>query len=205
MATRGYAEDISTLLYLVPFLASGIYGIVLWVQAGISAVLPSSVYLTVTRDPILFIIGSLSIMLGVMIEVNSTDPSTRQAKLASLGSTLQSMAIASLILVIVAAFYANGFLDVSGAATDFIIGRYGLVFPAMLVLLSYLLTAQFRWTSLRHRKVLAVIALLLVPVSIYELGKRQPTLGLGGALVLLIVGVALYVIPERKKSAPNAE
>jgi hypothetical protein len=205
MATRGYAEDITTLLFLVPFVASGIYGLVLWVQAGISAFLPTSVYLTVTRDPILFIIGSLSIMLGVMIEVNSADPSTRQAKLASLGGSLQSIAIASLILVVVAALYANGFLDVSGAATDFIIGRYGLVFPALLVLLSYLLTARFRWSSLMNRKVLGVIALLLVPASIYELGKRQPTLGLGGALVLLIVGVVLFVIPERKKPAANAE
>jgi hypothetical protein len=205
MAARGRAEDLSTLLYLVPFLASGIYGIVLWVQAGISVVLPSSVYLTVTRDPILFIIGSLSIMLGVMIEVSSSDPAKRRDTLSSLGGTLQSIAIASLILVLISAFYANGFLDVSGAATDFIIGRYGLVFPAILVLLSYLLTAQFKWSSLMHRKVLAVIALLLVPASIYELGKRQPTLGLGGALALLVVGVALYVIPERKKTATNAE
>jgi hypothetical protein len=205
MATRGYAEDVSTLLFLVPFLAAGIYGLVLWVQAGISAVLPTSVYLTVTRDPILFIIGSLSIMLGVMIEVNSADPSTRQAKLASLGNNLQSIAIASLVLVVISALYANGFLDVSGAATDFIIGRYGLVFPAVLVLLSYLLTARFKWSSLKNRKVLAVIALLLVPASIYELGMRQPALGLGGALILLIVGVALFVIPEKKKPAAIAE
>ncbi|HEV2226099.1 MAG TPA: hypothetical protein VGR56_04755 [Nitrososphaerales archaeon] len=205
MATRGYAEDISTLLFLVPFLGAGIYGLVLWVQAGISPVLPTSVYLTVTRDPVLFIIGTLSILLGVMIQVNSADPSARQARLASLGNELQSKAIASLILVIISAFYANGFLDLSGAATDFIIGRYALVFPAMLVLLSYLLTARFRWSSLMNRKVLAVIALLLVPASIYVLGKRQPTLGLGGALVLLIVGVALFVIPERKKPAANAE
>jgi len=205
MAARGYAEDVSTLLFLVPFLASGIYGLVLWVQAGISPILPTSVYLTVTRDPILFIIGTLSIMLGVMIEVNSADPSTRQAKLASLGNNLQSIAIASLVLVVISALYANSFLDLSGAATDFIIGRYALVFPAMLVLLSYLLTARFRWSSLMNRKVLAVIALLLVPASIYELGKRQPTLGLGGALILLIIGVALFVIPERKKPAANAE
>lgn len=205
MATRGYAEDVSTLLFLVPFLASGIYGLVLWVQSGISVILPSSVYLTVTRDPVLFIIGSLSIMLGIMIEVNSADSSTRQAKLATLGNNLQSIAIASLILVVVSALYANGFLDLSGAATDFIVGRYGLVFPAMLVLLSYLLTARFKWASLMNRKVFGVIALLLVPASIYELGKRQPALGLGGALILLIVGVALFVIPERKKPAPNTE
>lgn len=205
MSSRGRVEDISTLLYLVPFLVSGVYGLVLWVQGGVSAILPTSVYLTVTRDPYVFIVGSLSIMLGVILEVNGTDPAGRAAKLASLGNTLQSIAAASLILVLLSAWYANGFTDVSGAATDFIIGRYGLVFPAMLVLLSYLITAQFRLASLENRKALAIIAMLLVPASLYEIGKRQLVLGLVIAFLFLLVGVGAYLFPERKPSPPKQE
>jgi len=205
MSTRGRYEDVSTLLYLVPFIASGVYGLALWLQSGISLVLPSSVYLTVTRDPFLFIIGSLAVMLGVIIEVNGTEPATLPAKLASIGSILQSIAVASLILVLICAFYANGFTDVSGAATDFIIGRYGIVFPVLLVLLSYLVTAQFKLESVTNRTVLAVIALLLVPASLYEIGKRQTGLGLGIAFVFLMIGLALYLIPERKPSPPKRE
>jgi hypothetical protein len=206
MSSRGRYEDYSTLLYLVPFIASGAYGLFLWVQNGVSIVLPSSVYLTVTRDPILFVIGSLAVMFGLMLEVNSTEPTARPAKLVSLGSTLQSIAVASLILVFICALYANGFTDVTGAASDFIIGKYGLVFPAMMVLLSYLITAQFRASAFGgNRKLLAVIVLLLVPVSLYELGRRATGLGLAVAFGLLIVGFALYLVPERKQAPAKLE
>jgi hypothetical protein len=193
MSRSGFSEDASALLYLVPFVASGVYAIVLWVQAGISAYLPTNVYLTVTRDPFLFAIGTISVILGVTIEVRGVEPAGRQAKLNSLSNTLQSVAAASLVLVLFSAIYANGF-DLSGAATDFIVGRYGLVFPVMLVLFSYLVTAQFKLESLRNPKVLAIVVLLLVPVSIYEIGKRETALGLGISLALLVVGLALLLM-----------
>ncbi len=203
MSSRGRYDDLSTLLYLVPFAASGIYGLVLWVQEGISPTLPSSVYLTVTRDPLLFIIGTLSVLVGVMIEVNSTEAAARRSRLLTLGNTLQSMAAASLVLVLLAAWYANGFTDLGGAATDFIVGRYGIVFPAVLVLLSYLISAQFRLASLTSRKGLAVIALLLVPVSLYEIGKRALFIGLLIAFILLVLGLGFYLFPERKPPPPK--
>jgi hypothetical protein len=205
MNLRGRSEDISTLLYMVPFIASGIYGLVLWIQSGISLILPTSVYLTVTRDPILFILGSLSVMLGIVIELDGTQPAARHAKLASLGNTLQSIAVASLVLVLICAFYANGFTDLGDTVTDFIIGRYGLVFPAMLVLLSYLVTAQFKLEAIANRRVMAVVAMLLVPASLYEIGKRQAALGIGIAMLLLLIGLALYLVPERKPPPPKED
>ncbi len=205
MSSRGRYEDLSTLLYLVPFAASGVYGLVLWVQEGISATLPSPVYLTVTRDPYLFMLGTLSVLLGIMVEVNSTELSARRSRLLSLSNTLQSMAVASLILVLLAAWYANGFTDLGGAVTDFIVGRYGIIFPAMLVLLSYLISAQFRFAAVRTRKSLAVIALLLVPVSLYEVGKRALFVGLLLAFVFLLLGLAIYLMPERKPAPAEEE
>jgi hypothetical protein len=205
VTTRGRAEDFSTVLYLVPFVASGAYGLALWVQNGISLTLPTSVYLAVTRDPYLFLLGSLSIMLGIILEVNGTDLVARPAKLISLGNTLQSIAVASLILVVLSAWYANGFTDLTGAATDFIVGRYGLVFPAMLLLLSYLVSAQFRLASLANRKALGIIAMLLVPVSLYEIGRRELVASLLVALLLLLFGLGVYLVPERKTPAPKEE
>ncbi len=201
MSVRGRSEDLSTLLYLVPFVGAIGYAVVLWAQTGASALLPSSVYLAVTRDPILFIVGSLAILLGVMIEVSSTEAAGRPAKLLSLGGTLQSIAIASLVIVLLSAWYANGFTDLGGAATDFIVGRYGLVFPAMMVLFSYLLTVKFRLQSVTNRNFVALIALLLVPVSVYEIGKRILPLGVGIAFVLLVVGLFLFLAPGRKKDS----
>ncbi len=40
MSGRGYSDDLTALLYLVPFAASGVYGLYLWVGAGLSALLP---------------------------------------------------------------------------------------------------------------------------------------------------------------------
>jgi len=197
MSIRGRYEDVSTLLYLVPIVVPIVYALVLWIQGGISAVLPSSVYLTVTRDPILFIGASLAVMLGVIIEVNGTEPKGRAAKLASLGGTLQSIAVASLVIVGVAALYSNGFTDITGAATDLIIGRYGLVFPATLVLLSYLITVRFTLPGVTKRQAAAAVALLLVPVSLYEIGRRQIVVGIGLAFVLIVMGMALYLVPEK--------
>ena len=198
MSTKARSEDYSTILYLVPFVAAVVYGLVLWVQAGISLTLPSSVYLTVTRDPYLFMIGSFAVMLGIIVEVNGTDQKARTAKLASLGNTMQSLAVAALILILFFAWYANGFTDLGGMATDFIVGRYGLVFPAVLILLSYLVSARIRLASLFTRKTLALLAILVVPAPLYELGKRNAFAGLVVALVLLVGGLVLYLAPEKK-------
>lgn len=198
MSARGRYEDLSTLLYLVPIAGGVLYALALWIQSGVSLVLPPDVYLTVTRDPILFMAGTLAVLLGLMIEVNSAGPAERPSKLASLGGTVQSIGIASLAIALLSAWYSNGFTDLGGAATDFIVGRYGIVFPAVMVLLSYLLTARFRFKSLADRKTIAIIALLLVPVSVYEIGKRQIVLGLGVAFVLILIGMLLLLAPPRK-------
>lgn len=200
MSARARYEDLSTVLYMVPFIGGIGYAIALWVQNGASLILPSSVYLTVSRDPTLFIVASLSILLGIMIEVNSTEPSGRPAKLVSLGGTLQSIAAASLVLALLSAWYANGFTDLGGAAADLIVGRYGLVFPAIMVLLSYLLTARFRAGALADRRVIAIILMLLVPASLYEIGRRQIAVGLLVALALLVAGAAMYVLPQKKQA-----
>ncbi len=205
LSSKGFSEDASAILYLVPFAASGVYGLYLWLIGGVSVILPRGVYLTVTRDPILFIVGSLSVMLGLTLEASSADPAARKAKLDSLGNTLQTIAAASLILTLVAAWYANGFIDISGAATDFIVGRFGLVFPAMMVLLGYLVTARFDLRSLKSPKALGIVAMLLVPATLYVVGKRSLILGLGGSLILVVIGLVLFLATGRKAQTPARE
>jgi hypothetical protein len=201
MSDRGYSEDASALLYLVPFAASGVYLLYLWFKAGVSAVVPSSAYLTVTRDPYLFMASSLAVMLGLAIDVGSAGTEGRPAKLASAGDLLQQMAAAVLVLALFFSWYSNGFTDISGAATDFIVGRYGLVFPAVLFLLSYLITARFSFESLRRPYVLGILAMLLVPVSLFELGKRNVVLGLLVSLALLAVGLALFLMKGERANS----
>ena len=198
MSKKVSSDDASVLLYMVPFIASGVYALYLWTASGISSVLPGSVYLTVTRDPILFLVGTFSVMLSVVLEVSSTSPAGRPAKLGSVGGTLQTIAAASFILAVVCALYANGFTDVSGAANDFFVGRLDLIFPLVMVLFSYLITARFNLDSLRTPVILGIIAMLLVPVSAYEIGKRSTILGLAVAFVFMIAGLGLFLMSDRK-------
>ena len=205
MSTRARYEDLTTLLYMFPFVAAVGYAILLWAETGASAFLPASAYLTVTRDPTLFILGSLAVLLGLMIEVNGTDPSARPAKLASLGGTLQSIAVASLAIVLLSVWYANGFTDLGGAGTDFLLGRYGLVFPAVMVLLSYLLTARFRLGALANQKAIALIALLLVPVTVREIGKRELAVGMLVSLLRIVAGLYLFLFPIKRARPEKQE
>jgi hypothetical protein len=202
MSERVSVGDITALLYIVPFAAAAVYAIVLWVESGLSLELPSTVYLTVTRDPYLFIVGSFAVLLGVIIEIRSAEPDRRYARLLSLSNTVQSIALASLVLVLVCAVYANG-LDLGGAASDFVVGRYGIVFPALLFLLSYLLRVQFQFSAMLSTKFLGIISMVLVPAALYALGKLKTTADLPVALVFLVIGLFLFLWPERKKSKPE--
>lgn len=201
MVSKGLSEDATAVLYLVPFLVSAAYGLYLWVRGGLSATLPKTVYLTVTRDPYVFMLGSFAVMLAVVVEVTSAESAGRQAKAKSTGDTLQSVAAASVVLALLGAWYANGFVNITGTVTDFIVGRYSIIFPAVMVLLSYLVTIQLKLDSLRNPKVLGIIAMLLVPAVVYELGKRDAAGGLAIALVLIIVGVGFILKGGRKPQA----
>jgi hypothetical protein len=203
MSKKVSLDDASILLYMVPFIASGVYALYLWAASGISSVLPGSVYLTVTRDPILFLVGTFSVMLGVVLEVSSAGPAGRPAKLVSVGNTLQTVAVASFILAFVCALYANGFSDVSGAANDFLVGRFSIVFPVVIVLLSYLITVRFNLVSLRTPTLLGIIAMILAPASLYEVGKRNSSLGLVVAFVFMITGFGLFLMSDRKAADQN--
>jgi len=197
MSRKVSSDDAVVLLYSVPFIASGVYALYLWVTSGISSVLPNSVYLTVARDPILFLVGTFSVMLGVVLEVSSTGPAGRLTKLGSVGSTLQTIAVTGFILALVCAFYANGFSNVSGTANDLFLGRFSLIFPLMMLLLSFLITARFDIISLRTPTILGIIAMLFVPVSLYEVGRRSTVLGLAVGLVFMVVGLSLLLMPNR--------
>lgn len=197
MSRRGLAnEDIATLLYVVPFALSAVYALFLWAREGLSYFLPTVVFLDVTRSPYVFVVGTLAVFAGMAVEMNGTEGPKRSKKLSSFSSTLQAVAAASLVFVVLSALYANGFTDVSGAASDIIVGRYGLVFPVILVLMSFLLSSQFNFSSLRSRTVVGLVLLLLVPLSLREVGKRSASLGIASAFLLLVLGLLVFVYPK---------
>jgi len=197
-------EDLSTVLFLVPFLISGVYALVLWAQEGFSALLPSDVYLTVTRDPYVFLVGTFAVFGAVYLDVYTTDVADRLKRVSTLSGTLQKVAVASFVLALICAFYAN-IGNPSNTILDFVVGRYSLVFPAMLVLLSYLLVIPFNTGGFDTRSVTAIVVMLLVPAVIYEVGKRDSLAGISIGFVLLIVGLIIFLWNRPKEPDEKAE
>ena len=193
MSSARRYEDLSTLLLLVPFIASGGYAIFLWATSGFTPILPTSVYLNVTRDPYVFLAGTFAVLVGLLLDLAGSDPGARRERLAGASGYLQKTAAACFVLSLLMAWYANGFVDISGTAQDFIIGRYSTAFPAMLVLLSYLVNPGLKFSVSAGSKVVGFLVMLAVPAVVYEVGKRNAVVGLSGAAALLVIGAYLLV------------
>jgi len=193
-------EDVSSLLLLIPFFAAALYALYLWAVEGFSFYLPEQVYLGVTRNPDVFLLGILAIILSTVMEVSSEERARRSERVLLLSKRLQKLAAASFVLAIITAWYANGFsADLSGTGADLFAGRYTIVFPALLVLLSFLIVTPINLRSLAQVKTVAIILLLAVPVVIDEVGKRNAPLGLGGSLLLTILAAAMLSWEGKKK------
>lgn len=201
-SSGGKYEDASTILFLVPFIASGADAVYLWATSGLTAILPSSVYLEVTRDPYVFLAGILAVLVAVMLDLSGVESQNRRERLAWTSGYLQKTAAACFIISLLMAWYANGFVDVSGAAQDFVVGRYSIVFPALLVLFSYLVSPSLKLQGAASYKFLGFLAMLAVPAVVYEVGKRNSVVGLASAGVLMILGLYLLL---RTSPKPEAE
>ena len=146
-------------------------------------------YLTVTRNPTLFLLGSFAVMLGTIIEVSTEQAEKRIETVVALSRRLQWLGAASLVLASLMAWYANAFtLDLGAVGADVLIGRFNIVFPAFLFLLSFLIATPIRLERILEPKTMAIILLLLVPVTLYEVGTRNTDIGLAISFALLIVG-----------------
>lgn len=189
MDRREVFSDVSFMLLLVPLIASTSYALVLWAGQGFSLVIPENVYLNVTRSPAVFLVGILAVFLGTIIELSNEPLGTRAQTAVSLSKRLQSLAVATFVLAFVSAWYANGFrLDLTGAVVDLLAGRFNVLFPAMLFVLSFLLTTPISLGRTVRPRPLAFISLLLAPLLLYEIGKRNADLGLLVSLILIILG-----------------
>ncbi len=192
-------QDLPFVLFLVPFAVSAIYAIYLWVQTGLSATLPSSVFLSVTENPYVFLVGFLAVIVGATLDINSAGPADRRAKLIEESSTLQKLAVLALALGLICAWYSAGF-DFGTAATNVLTGRYVVVFPALLILFSFLLLPSVTIKSSQVRNIVIIVLLLGVPASVDEIGKRNFFLGMAAGIALLGVALFLYFTTKNRNA-----
>lgn len=196
MDKRELYEDISFILFIVPFALPTFYAIYLWIANGLSLFLPEGVYLTVTRDPIIFMIGVFSIIFASYIELMVEEVSKRGEAILRLSKRLQKIAALSFILAVLTSLYSNSF-DLAGMVFDILAGRYTLVFPLILFFMSYLMVAPINIASIANMKFLAILLLLLVPFVLL-IGRAHTSISLLASLILMIIAAIIFIYSERE-------
>ncbi len=188
--------DIALFLYATPFILNFVYALYLWFGTGFSAILPQLVYLEVSQSPYIFLAGFAAVSLAAVIDFNLEAPDTRKNALVALSRRLQSVAVVSIVLAFVTAWYAAGF-DFGTTLFNVLDGRYPLVFPALLVFLSFLILPSVRLEGANPKNLLVTVILLASPLALYEVGKRNTVAGLGIGLILLLA--AAFLLTRNKK------
>ena len=184
--------DLAFLLYATPFIINFAYTLYLWASSGISIMLPQLIFLEVTKSPYIFLIGFAAVVFGALLDFNSAAPDRRRNAVFSLSKRLQSIAVLSIVLALVAAWYAADF-TVGGTVFNLLDGRYALVFPALLVFLSFLILPAVRLQGANLKNLLVVLLLIGSPAAVYEIGKANTIAGLGVGVILLFLAVFLLV------------
>ena len=185
--------DVALLLYAAPFIINFVYALYVWAGVGLSAVMPSLVYIEVTQSPYIFLLGFAAVALAVVLDFDSEAPNARKGATATLSKRLQQIALLSIVLAFISAWYSAGG-NLGNGVLNMVDGRYPLIFPAVLVFFSYLILPSVKLQGVnleepRHR----MSSSSLSPVSVYELGKRNTVAGLGVGLILLLAAAFLLV------------
>jgi hypothetical protein len=149
-----------------------------------------------------FLIGFVAVIAGVVIDVVYTDPALRRAKLVQESTTLQIIAVTALVLGILSAWYSAGF-DLGTAATNVLSGRYVIIFPALLIIFSFLMLPAVNIRKDQTNIVLIAVLLLAIPLAVDEVGKHSFFSGMLLGLALLVAALYLYLqsqMDNRKKA-----
>jgi hypothetical protein len=188
----GRNGDIALFLYGAPFILSFVYALYLWAGVGFSAVLPQLVYLEVTQSPYIFLLGFAGVTIAAVLDFNSEAQGAKRGAVVALSRRLQWIALLSIVLAFITAWYSAGG-DIVTGLLNMVDGRYPLVFPALLVFFSFMILPSVRLQGANLKNLLVVVLLIASPAALYELGKRSTVAGLGVSLILLLVAAFLLV------------
>jgi hypothetical protein len=184
--------DVALLLYAAPFIINFVYALYVWAGVGLSAVMPSLVYIEVTQSPYVFLAGFAAVALAVVLDFDSEAPGGRRGATVTLSRRLQQIALVSIVLAFISAWYSAGG-NLGNGVLDMVDGRYPLIFPALLVFFSYLILPSVKMQGVNLKNLGIIVLLVLSPASVYELGKHNTVAGLGVGLILLLAAAFLLV------------
>ncbi len=205
-------ENISFILYLIPLVASTVYALAIWAAQGLSAALPPTVYFTVTKDPYLFLLGFAAVCAAVLIEIFGSPTEAKPSKLVENVRQIQLLAIICLVTAVIAsAWSAVGYAPSLGGITGTLLeGRYALIYPLMLFILSLLLNPSSKFTFLtpvnllRNSSLILLIASPLIFYGLWRIHMSWPLI-IGPTLVVVIAGTAILIYTGTGRASETTE
>jgi hypothetical protein len=194
------AEDVSLILFLIPILVNGLYGLVLWLARGFSV---ADVFLSVTRDPWVFLIGVVSICLSVLIDWRYSSSEDRTITIRRNAHRIQLLAYFCFASAFLIVWGATGFVHLDAAGGLFFTGKYALIFPALLMVMSVLFTSSGKSLLGDTDSVMSIVSILLLlasPFVLYLLWRIGIVwyLVLGFPLLLIIISLSLMLTLGKK-------
>jgi hypothetical protein len=211
MSSKDQGEDIAFFLYLLPIVASVIYGVYEWAAVAHTSAMPFLAYAIVAKSQYLFLLSLVAICLAIIIEVRSANLPEREGIVKDNSSRLQFLAIAVLIISFAASISVANY-NVPNAFSIFIVGRYPLIYAFFLVGISLLLSPKQILGNAKISATPEVLGLILLTASpvIFYLGNRVHAPFAANAIagfIAAIIGIVLLIGGSRlfaKKTPKSA-
>jgi len=182
-------EDAALILYLIPILLNGGYGLWKWVTGGADLAALQQIYINLTREPVVFLAGLIAVCLAVVLDARYLSP------IEDVDRRVTRLAVFCFITALIIALISTRF-NLSSGLTLFLQGRYALIFPALLMVLSFLF--RVRGVSLASlkgvRRWLSLLLLLISPLSLYLLWRLGVVWYAVFAVPLLLVIASLALM-----------
>ena len=124
-------EDAAFILYIIPILLNGGYGLWSWVAAGADLAALQQVYINLTREPVIFLVGLIAVCVAVVLDARYLSP------IEDVERRVTRLAVFCFITALIIALLSTGF-NLSRGLILFLQGRYALIFPALLMVLTFL-------------------------------------------------------------------
>ena len=198
-------EDLSFLLYLSPLLINGLYALYLWFSLNL---LPVNVYLKVTNDNIVFLVGVLVIIIALVMEVWMNPKDMRIKKIGENISRMRILAFLFIILSLISVWSASGYSSNIFDVLDlYLEGRYAILYPLLLLGFSFALSPSIKHFFKFSIIIFEVIPIILIsssPLLLYILWRLKFSYNIAFPIPILIfiAGIALFLYSLRveKKS-----
>jgi len=167
------AENLSFLLYLMPIVMTTAYTLVLWASKGLTLNIPLDIYLSITKNPYLFLLGLTSVSLAVLVDVYGSSKEKRYSKLQENHRQIQILATICLISVVFCLWNVIGFSINSKFIQILLEGKYSLLFPLSLFIQSLLINPSLE-TKIKPKSLIENFSIILIvgsPIILYILWR----------------------------------